>query len=45
MVFTGVPPKDAKEANKAVFDAVSAFAGDTPQSDDITCITLYRCEP
>ena len=43
-VFTGVPPKDAKEANKAVFEAVSAFAGDTPQSDDITCITLYRCE-
>ena len=45
MVFSGVPPKNAKEANKAVFEAVSAFAGDTPQSDDITCITLYRCEP
>ena len=45
MVFTGVPPKDAKEANSAVFEAVSAFAGDTPQSDDITCITLYRSEP
>jgi len=45
MVFDGAPTKDAKEANKAVFEAVSAFAGDTPQSDDITCITLYRCEP
>ena len=42
MVFNGVPPKNAKEANMAVFEAVSAFAGDTPQSDDITCITLYR---
>ena len=45
MVFDGAPTKDAKEANKAVFEAVSAFAGNTPQSDDITCITLYRCEP
>ena len=45
MIFNGAPTKDAKEANKAVFEAVSAFAGDTPQSDDITCITLYRCEP
>ena len=45
LVFNGVPPKNAKEANKAVFEAVSAFAGDTPQSDDITCITLYRDEP
>ena len=45
MVFDGSPTKDAKEANKAVFEAVSAFAGETPQSDDITCITLYCCEP
>ena len=41
-VFDGVPPRNAEEANKAVFAAVHDFAGDTPQSDDITCITLYR---
>ena len=41
-VFEGVPPSNAEETNKAVFEAVHDFAGDTPQSDDITCITLYR---
>ena len=37
-VFDGVPPSNAEETNKAVFEAVHDFAGDTPQSDDITCI-------
>ena len=41
-VFDGVPPRNAEESNNAVFEAVHHFAGDTPQSDDITCITLYR---
>ena len=31
---------DAKQANTTVFQAVSDFAEDTPQSDDITCLTL-----
>lgn len=43
-VFEGAPPKNAEEANNAVFEAVHNFAGSTPQSDDITCITLYRSE-
>ena len=43
-VFDGVAPGNAEQANNAVFEAVRAFAGDTPQSDDITCMTLYRCE-
>ncbi len=43
-IFDGVAPKNAEDANRAIFEAVRAFAGDTPQSDDITCITLYRCE-
>ena len=43
-IFDGAVPKNAEQANNAVFEAVRAFAGDTPQSDDITCITLYRSQ-
>ena len=43
-LFVGVPPRHPKEANKAILEAVSTFAGDTPQSDDITCLTLRRSE-
>ncbi len=44
-VFSGAPPQDAREANGAVFDAVNDFVGDTPQFDDITCVTFrYRGE-
>ena len=43
-VFAGNPPTDPEQANEAVFAAVSEFAGDTPQSDDITCLALYRRE-
>ncbi len=32
--------ESAKQATEAVFDAVGDFAGDSPQSDDITCLTL-----
>lgn len=42
-IFAKVPPNDAQQANQAIFSAVHAFAGNTPQSDDITCLTLtYR---
>ena len=42
-VFAGAQWGDAHRANQAVFDAVHAFAGETPQFDDITCLTLlYR---
>jgi sigma-B regulation protein RsbU (phosphoserine phosphatase) len=44
-VFAGSPPRDSRDANRTVFDAVSSFAGDTPQSDDVTCVTLQRREP
>ena len=43
-LFTNVPPRSPKEANAAIFEAVSAFAGDTPQSDDITCLACRRSE-
>jgi sigma-B regulation protein RsbU (phosphoserine phosphatase) len=35
---------DPRTVNEAVFEAVRAFAGDTPQSDDITCLTVCRRE-
>ncbi len=42
-VFTDRPPQDARDANDAVFQAVRGFVGDTPQFDDITCVTFrYR---
>ncbi len=34
-------PDSAAEVNREVFDAVHDFVGDTPQSDDITCLTLF----
>ena len=40
--FANRLPTDAKETTMAVFEAVHAFAGETPQSDDITCLTLHR---
>ena len=41
-VFAANPPVDARTANEAVMAAVAEFAGDTPQSDDITCLVLRR---
>ena len=43
-IFRGIHPNDSKELNMKVFEAVNTFAGDTPQSDDITCLTLHRSE-
>ena len=41
-IFAGGPPTGAREATEAIFDAVHAFAGETPQSDDITCLSVFR---
>ena len=43
-VFAASPPASSEEASRTIFDAVSSFAGDTPQSDDVTCVTLRRME-
>ena len=43
-LFTNVPPRNPKETNEAIFEAVRVFAGDTPQSDDITCLACRRSE-
>ena len=36
------PGQDAEAANQTVFRAVGEFVGDTPASDDITCLTFRR---
>ncbi|WP_419841104.1 PP2C family protein-serine/threonine phosphatase [Candidatus Poriferisodalis sp.] len=41
-LFADRPPRSAEEAMHAIFDAVSAFAGEAPASDDITCLALHR---
>ena len=41
-VLANAPPQDARNANATVFGAVRDFAGDAPQFDDITCLTLHR---
>ena len=40
-IFEGNPPSSAEQANEAVFQAVRDFVGDTPQSDDITSLSLH----
>ncbi len=40
--FEATPPGDPEATGLQVMQAVSAFAGDAPQSDDITCLTLRR---
>ncbi len=44
-IFEGNPPINAQHANEAVFQAVRDFVGDTPQSDDITCLSLHYAGP
>ena len=41
-VFAERQPDNAQEVSLAVFEAVHAFAGTTPQSDDITCLIVVR---
>ena len=41
-VFSGPPPNEPRQKTQEIFDAVNAFAGETPQSDDVTCLILSR---
>ncbi len=41
-VFAAHPPENSEQAAQTMFDAVKDFVGDTPQSDDITCLVLRR---
>ena len=40
--FANTPPVDSEGTSQQVMQAVADFAGDAPQSDDITCLTLQR---
>ena len=44
-IFANGTPMDARSTNAAVLAAVEAFAGDAPQFDDVTCLTLRRTDP
>ena len=39
-LFAADHPDDPEKATSVVFEAINAFAGDTPQSDDITCLAF-----
>lgn len=41
-MFQSGPSATAQEATERVFSEVKKFAGESPQSDDITCVTLLR---
>ena len=41
-IFQDSYPQDPGVITRLIFDAVDEFAGDTPQSDDVTCLTLCR---
>ena len=41
-LFADGPPADPEEAIDAIFRAVNDFAGEAPQSDDITCLVFCR---
>ncbi len=43
-IFTDAPPKSVREAIDSIFAAVSDFAGDAPQFDDVTCLAVHRSE-
>ena len=42
--FRTNPPRNPEETTAAIFEAVNAFAGEAPQSDDITCLVLHCSE-
>ena len=41
-IFIDHPPTSAREANEAILQGVHDFAGEQPQSDDVTCLVLRR---
>ncbi len=43
-VLAATPSREAEEVNRAIFESIRQFAGEAPQSDDITCLTLHRSE-
>ena len=41
-VFAAGRPDDAREVSEAILDAVRAFVGRAPQTDDIACLVVVR---
>ena len=41
-IFVDQPPASAQTVNEAILEAVADFAGDSAQSDDVTCLILRR---
>ncbi len=41
-IFVQKPPSSARDINEAILQAVNDFAGETAQSDDVTCLVLQR---
>ncbi len=43
-ILKGASSKEPEEITRAIFEGIKTFVGDAPQSDDITCMTIYRTE-
>ena len=43
-ILKGASSKEPEEIIRAIFEGIKTFVGDAPQSDDITCMTIYRTE-
>ena len=43
-VLSAASSRQAEDISNAIFESIREFAGDAPQSDDITCLTLHRSE-
>ncbi len=43
-VLSSASSREAEEVSKVIFESIREFAGEAPQSDDITCLTLHRSE-
>ena len=43
-ILKGASSGEPEAITRAIFDGIKAFAGDAPQSDDITCLTIHRSE-
>ena len=43
-VLAAAPSIQAQDISDTIFESIREFAGEAPQSDDITCLTLHRSE-
>ena len=43
-ILAAAPSIRAQDISDTIFESIREFAGEAPQSDDITCLTLHRSE-